>query len=231
MRVFKFEEIDSTNKYLKSRKELKNYDCVIAQTQTAGVGRRGNIWVSNMGMALFSFALQEDRSKEIEEYKRLPLIVGISVLSALKKIEDLDYKFKWTNDIYLEDKKLSGVLVEKIDDFFIIGIGININNLDFGYAQESAISLKKVTNRHYIIDDVIYCIINEFKLYLEKEWTEILEEIEHYDYLLNRQIEVINDGKSLGVGIATGIDRDGKLSVNIAGESLKFDIGEIHIKK
>ena len=51
---------------------------------------------------------------------RLPLIAGISVLGGLKKIENLDYKFKWTNDIYIQDKKICGILVEKIRDFFII---------------------------------------------------------------------------------------------------------------
>ena len=45
MRIFRFNEIDSTNKYLKEREDLKDYDCVIAKTQTAGVGRRGNVWV------------------------------------------------------------------------------------------------------------------------------------------------------------------------------------------
>ena len=68
MRIFRFNEIDSTNKYLKEREDLKDYDCVIAKTQTAGVGRRGNVWVSNEGMAIFSFALQEDKNLSLEEY-------------------------------------------------------------------------------------------------------------------------------------------------------------------
>ena len=93
MRVFRFDEIDSTNKFLKEQNNLQDYDCVIAKTQTAGVGRRGNVWVSNEGMGIFSFALKEAENISLEEYMRLPLIAGISVLSGLKKIEDLDYKF------------------------------------------------------------------------------------------------------------------------------------------
>ena len=163
MRIFRFNEIDSTNKYLKEREDLKDYDCVIAKTQTAGVGRRGNVWVSNEGMAIFSFALQEDKNISLEEYMRLPLIAGISVLGGLKKIENLDYKFKWTNDIYLQDKKICGILVEKIRDFFIIGIGVNVNNDNFGYAQDKATSLKNITGKFYSTEDIIFCIINEFK--------------------------------------------------------------------
>ncbi len=231
MRIFRFDEIDSTNKYLKEREELKNYDCVIAQTQSAGVGRRGNIWVSNRGMAIFSFALQEDKDKSLEEYMRLPLVAGISVLSGLKKIENLDYKFKWTNDIYLYDKKICGILVEKVRDFFIIGIGININNCDFGYAQDKATSLKETTGKHYSTEDIIFCVINEFKKYMEQEWTLTLEEINSYNYLLGKEIQIVKDNKILGKGIAGNILSDGTLSVNIDGKDKNFNIGEIHIKK
>lgn len=231
MRIFRFEEIDSTNKFLKEKKDLKSFDCAIAETQTSGVGRRGNIWVSNRGMALFSFALEKDPSISLEEYLKLPLIVGISVLSGLKKIENLDYKFKWTNDIYLYDKKLCGILIEKINDFFIIGIGININNIDFGYADNVAISLKQVTNNFYSIDDIIFCIINEFKEYLLKEWNLILQEINFYNYLKDKEIEIIKDNTTLGIGVAKDIAVNGKLNVEINSKSIQFDIGEIHIKK
>lgn len=231
MRVFRFDEIDSTNKFLKEQNNLQDYDCVIAKTQTAGVGRRGNVWVSNEGMAIFSFALKEAENISLEEYMRLPLIVGISVLSGLKKIEDLDYKFKWTNDIYLDDKKLCGILVEKTKDFFIIGIGININNSDFGYAQDRAISLKNKTGNFYRIEDIIFCIINEFKRYFSEDWSFVLKEINSYNYLKDKEIEIVKYGESLGVGVAKDIAEDGRLIVEIDGQEKLFNIGEIHIRK
>lgn len=231
MRVFRFDEIDSTNKFLKEQNNLQNYDCVIAKTQTAGVGRRGNVWVSNEGMAIFSFALKEAENISLEEYMRLPLIAGISVLSGLKKIENLDYKFKWTNDIYLDDKKLCGILVEKTKDFFIIGIGININNSDFGYAQDRAISLKNKTGNFYRIEDIIFCIINEFKRYFSEDWSFVLKEINSYNYLKDKEIEIVKYGESLGVGVAKDIAEDGRLIVEIDGQEKLFNIGEIHIRK
>ena len=231
MRVFRFDEIDSTNKYLKEKDDLKNYDCVIAKSQTAGVGRRGNVWVSNLGMGIFSFALQIEKGRDVEEYLRLPLIAGISVLSGLKKIENLDYKFKWTNDIYIRDRKLCGILVEKIGEFFIIGIGININNRDFGYAQDKAISQGEITGKYYDTEDIIFCIINEFKKYFQEDWKIVLREINTYNYLKEKEIEIVKDNKILGIGIAEDILEDGRLQVNIAGEKRAFEIGEIHIKR
>ena len=80
-------------------------------------------------------------------------------MAALKKIEDLDYKFKWTNDIYIYDKKDMWYSYRKVREFFIIGIGININNCDFGYAQDKATSIKEITGKHYSTEDIIFCVI------------------------------------------------------------------------
>lgn len=235
MRIFRFDEINSTNTYLKNMENIENYDCVIAKTQTAGVGRRGNIWVSNIGMALFSFALKEEKELSQEEYMKLPLIAGISLLSGLKKIVNLDYRFKWTNDIYIKDKKLSGILIEKIRDYYIIGIGINVNNGDFGYAQETATSLKNETGDFFLTEDIIFCVINEFNKYFENfkngKWNEILEEINSYNYLKNKKIEIFKYGENIGEGIAKNIASDGTLEVEINNEIRYFNIGEIHIKK
>lgn len=230
MRFLKFDEIDSTNRYLKDMENKKDYDCIVARTQTAGVGRRGNHWVSNEGMGLFSFAVNE---KNIQgDYTLLPLICGMSVIKALEKIEKLEYRFKWTNDVYLEEKKLCGILVEKIENWFIIGIGININNTDFERADKMAISLKKVTKKSYIVDDIIYCIINEFKKTVETEsWEYTLSEINRKNYLFNREIRVEKDGVEIGCGIGGNIGNDGRLEVRINNEKRYFDIGEIHILK
>ena len=164
-------------------------------------------------------------------------------MGGLKKIENLDYKFKWTNDIYIQDKKICGILVEKIRDFFIIGIGVNVNNDDFGYAQDKATSLKNITGKFYSTEDIIFCIINEFKKYFSENWEYVLKEINSYNYLKGKEIEIIKTkcqylfsallikyGESLGSGIAKDIVYDGRLKVEIDGEEKLFNIGEIHIK-
>ena len=129
------------------------------------------------------------------------------------------------------DKKLCGILVEKTKDFFIIGIGININNSDFGYAQDRAISLKNKTGNFYRIEDIIFCIINEFKRYCSEDWSFVLKEINSYNYLKDKEIEIVKYGESLGVGVAKDIAEDGRLIVEIDGQEKLFNIGEIHIRK
>ncbi|MGL4987795.1 MAG: biotin--[acetyl-CoA-carboxylase] ligase, partial [Cetobacterium sp.] len=73
MKIYKFEEIDSTNKFLKEKKDISERDVVIAKVQTAGRGRRGNKWSSTEGAALFSFVLKHDFEIKDDEYMKLPL--------------------------------------------------------------------------------------------------------------------------------------------------------------
>ena len=236
MKFIKLDEIDSTNNYLKENIEkFSMYDIVSAKTQTTGRGRRGNTWISSKGMGLFSFLLKPEKELSIEEYIKLPLIAGISVLSALKKIKENDYKFKWTNDIFLENKKLCGILVEKVEKNFIVGIGININNEITEELKEIAISLK--TNKsinNFKIDEIILKIVQEFSVYysrfIQGEWLEILTEINQHNFLLNKNIKV-TIGNEIYNGIAGNIIKDGWLEVNINGEPRLFNAGEIKIEK
>lgn len=233
MRIFHFDELGSTSDYLKEKKDKKDWDLVVADIQTSGRGRRGNLWVSPPGAGLFSFALKEDPNLSMEEYSKLPLIVGIALLEGLKNMVELDYKFKWTNDIYLFDKKLSGILVEKVEDFFIIGIGININNSEFLGESKNGISLKSATENRYEILDIIKTIVNSFEKYWNRyirgEWNEILYEINEKNYLLNRGIEIEFLGSKIS-GIGGKILKNGKLEVETADGIKEFMVGEIHIK-
>lgn len=239
MKIFRFDMIDSTNKYLKEKKCIENFDCVIAKNQTAGVGRRGNTWSSSEGAALFSFALRTEGKLNFD-YIKLPLIVGMATLSAIKKIEQIDLKFKWTNDIYCLDKKMCGILVEKIGEYFIIGIGINLNNEIPPELGEIATSLNKITNKKYIVEDVIFAVINEIKLYVDffnnGNWQLILDEINQHNYLKNKEIIIEKCGKIVASGVASDINDDGQLRVLIEMEdgtskTELFNIGEIHIKR
>lgn len=231
MKFLKLDEIDSTNNYMKKNiDKFSSYDIVSAKNQTSGRGRRGNTWVSSKGMALFSFLLKTDKKLDINEYTKLPLIAGIATLSAMKKIEENDYKYKWTNDIYLEEKKLSGILVEKVENDFVIGIGINVNNKIPEEIKDIAVSLK---NKHDI-DKVILTVVEVFADYYNKfssgKWLDILDEINKYNFLKNKNIKV-NVGREVYNGEALDINKDGRLAVKINNEIKYFNTGEIRIEK
>ena len=192
MKFLKFNEIDSTNNYMKENiSSFENYDIVSAKIQTSGRGRRGNVWLSPEGMALFSFLLKPEKTLSIIEATKLPLLAGISTLSSLKKIKDGAYSFKWTNDVFLNSKKLCGILIERVKDDFVVGIGINVANKIPEDIKNIAISMES----DYDIDKLILKVVEEFSIYYkgfsEGKWSEIIEEINSYNFLKNKKIRVL----------------------------------------
>lgn len=231
MKIEIFEEIDSTNEYLKRQKDNKNYDIVIAHKQTKGKGTRGRVWLSTEGILMFSMVIKEDKNISMEEYTKLPLVVGMALLSALEEIEKLPFMFKWTNDIYLYDKKLSGILTEKIGEDFIVGVGINLNILEFG--DLNAISLKAVSGKDYDKLECLKSIVNKIKEYIYKfyrgEWNLILGEINEKNYLKNKQIKFIGVDRIYD-GVVKGINNDGELILEEKGKNYNLRIGEVSTK-
>ena len=240
IKLYKFNEIDSTNEYLrKNHKHYEEFDVICARTQTHGKARRQNDWVSMDGMALFSFFLNERNSWKIEDYLKLPLIAGLAVIKGLRKIENLEYKFKWTNDVYVENMKLCGILMEKTENAYIVGIGINVNNILPENLQNKATSLTQLTNKKYEIDEVIKNIVSEFRILCEQLenglWENILDKINKINYLKGKRIE-LKFGNEAVSGIAHNINKDGEIEVLMeqkeAGERevRSFSVGEIFEK-
>lgn len=231
MNIEIFEEIDSTNEYLKRQKDNKNYDIVMAHKQTKGKGTRGRVWLSTEGILMFSMIIKEDKNISMEEYTKLPLVVGMALLSALEEIEKLPFMFKWTNDIYLYDKKLSGILTEKIGEDFIVGVGINLNILEFG--DLNAISLKAVSGKDYDKLECLKSIVNKIKEYIYKfyrgEWNLILGEINEKNYLKNKEIKFIGVDRIYD-GVVKGINNDGELILEEKGKNYNLRIGEVSTK-
>ena len=240
IRLYKFNEIDSTNEYLrKNHKSYEEFDVISARTQTRGKARRQNDWVSMNGMAIFSFFLKERDNWEIEDYLKLPLIAGLATVNGLKEIENLEYKFKWTNDVYVENKKLCGILIEKTEDVYITGIGINVNNMLPENLKSKAISLTQIRNKKYEIDKVIKNIVLEFQTLCENLengfWKDILKEINQINYLKGKKIE-LKFGNEVISGVAQNIDENGELQIlmektdNRKPEVRSFSVGEVFEK-
>ena len=231
MKFLKFDEIDSTNNYMKKNiTSFENYDIVSVKTQTSGRGRRGNTWLSPEGMALFSFLLKPEKTLSIIEATKLPLLAGISTLSALKKIKDGAYSFKWTNDVFLNSKKLCGILIERVKDNFIVGIGINVANKIPEDIKNIAISMES----NYDIEKLILKVVEEFSVYYKRfsegKWKEIVEEINSYNFLKDKKIRV-NIGDKIFEGVAKNIVEDGRIEIEMNGEIKLFSVGEIKIEK
>lgn len=232
MALHQFAVLDSTNEYMKEhREEFQEYDIVLAKNQTAGKGRRGNIWISKEGMAMFTFLVRKKEEEEDSKYMKLPLLVGLATIRAFQKIEKLSYQFKWTNDIYLEEKKLGGILVERRENDFLIGVGLNINNSIPLEIKHIAISLQEVGKREYCIPEIVMEVVEQFQgiwgEYQQGNWNRLLAEINAMNYLRGKRV-ALRAGNFFAQGIVQNINQEGEIEIlSETGSVESFGIGEV----
>ena len=139
MKIIKLDAIDSTNSYLKkliSKTDIEQGTIVITNDQTLGRGRRGNYWQGKAFKNLyFSFYNKISKKKNSTGFL-LNAIASISIYKLLKEHKITNIQIKWPNDILVDSKKISGILIENIFlgkklKHTVIGIGLNVNQCKF----------------------------------------------------------------------------------------------------
>lgn len=166
-KIISLSVVDSTNNYvakLLQADEIEHGAVILAENQNNGRGQRGTEWQSEPGKNLiFSFLLSDVDLSVMDQF-RLNQLTSVALINTLKKL-DIDAKIKWPNDIYVNDSKISGMLIENsisgsgIKES-IVGIGLNINQTDFeGF---KATSLKLVSGSDQNIHSVLFSFIYEF---------------------------------------------------------------------
>ncbi|XOV91884.1 MAG: biotin--[acetyl-CoA-carboxylase] ligase [Bacteroidota bacterium] len=154
-------ECHSTNDHmaqLATHGQVNHGDIIATDFQTKGKGQRGNMWSSERGKnLLFSIFIQPENLNVSEAYL-LNIVSGLSMVEMIKKINpSLNCKLKWPNDVYISDRKISGILIETSlsnrFDYAVIGIGLNVNQTYFPLS--SATSLKIETGEDYNLSKLL----------------------------------------------------------------------------
>ena len=165
MSILTFDTLDSTNSYLKRNgKYLDHFTVVQANHQEQGKGRLGRSWKDQGNSLLFSILLKE--KIEPERVPLLSLLAGASVVLTLEHY-GLTPLVKWPNDTLVSEKKISGILTEAVsegeDIFYIVGIGINLNQKGFeGELSQKATSLFLLTKKEYDKEEVLTVLLSYF---------------------------------------------------------------------
>lgn len=180
-RIIRLEETTSTNNYLRSligKEPLPEGSVVVSEYQTAGRGQVGNSWESEGGRNLmFSVVLYP----EFLPANRQFLISQIAALSVKETLDQYvnGITVKWPNDIYWQDRKICGMLIENDltgHSLFcsVIGIGININQQSFLSNAPNPVSLTQITGKEYDREEILSRFLKRLynrylDLLLEKE--------------------------------------------------------------
>jgi BirA family biotin operon repressor/biotin-[acetyl-CoA-carboxylase] ligase len=172
--IIRLRETKSTNNYLKdmlknSREPLAEGTVVSADYQQSGRGQMGNIWEAEDGKnLLFSMVLFPSNVEANQQFV-LSKMVSLAVLDVLKE-EISDVTVKWPNDIYWNDQKIAGILIENellgsIIQHSVIGIGLNVNQEKFLGDAPNPVSMKLITGRMFDREELLKRIVKRLYMF------------------------------------------------------------------
>lgn len=236
------QSVDSTNNYALAQIHAKLAQpgtCYFAHEQTSGKGQRGKTWATERGMnIIISIVLRPDFLQPIQQFQ-LSACVAVATHQFLNKYDGSSLKIKWPNDIYWQDRKLGGILIENVVrsresasaswDWAVVGVGININQASFADDLKNPVSLKQVTGESFdqieLARKLCSSIDHFYKKLMNNETNAILE---MYNQLLYKKDETVKLKKNNRIFscIIKEVSLTGQLVVQHSVEE-QFDFGEI----
>lgn len=227
-----FDIIDSTNTEAKRQIQKGIDDCkiIVASEQTSGRGRLGRTFYSPKDTGIyFTMAIKMGLAKE--DLVLITTAVAVLTRRAIERVTGKSPLIKWVNDLYLNDKKVCGILVESVLDknTFIIGIGINISTDFPDELKEIAGSIaddNEGINKNILVAELINQISNIENVIKERKF---IEEYKKYSMVLGKTIKVLQDES--GLYYAEDIGENGELILrDNHGNIKKLNSGEVSIR-
>lgn len=231
--------IDSTNQYLLERmNQLPSGYACIAEYQQAGRGRRGRKWFSPFGTNLYMsmyWRLEQGPAAAMG----LSLVIGIVMAEVIQSLGAPDIRVKWPNDLYLNDRKLAGILVEltgKTGDAaqIVIGAGINLLMRSEGAAEinQGWINLQEAgieIDRNELAAKLLNSLREALPIFERDGLAPFVTRWEALDNFINRSVKLLIGEREVH-GIARGIDNQGGLLLEQGGEVKSWVGGEISLR-
>ena len=234
-RVEYYKTLDSTNNVAKRIIAEGEDDVllVVGEEQTAGRGRQGKSFYSPGGTGIY-MSLVVHPMIELQNAVTATTAAAVAVCRAIESLTDKKPMIKWVNDVYLDGKKICGILTEAVTDFetqtvssIIIGIGINLTTKDFPRDVQNASCLNADVKRA----ELIGAVANELNRIVNSGYGEFLEYYRAHSLVVGEDIVFIKNGVSTSAR-AVGIDDFGGLEVELAdGTHYTLRSGEITVRK
>jgi len=236
-----FREIDSTSDYLRrGTPALGNaMRACIAEWQSAGRGRRGRHWVSPYGTSLY-LSLAVAMPAAAIQSGGFSLVSAIAVLRALQSCGIGGLGLKWPNDIFYQQRKLAGILLDLSGESggcyqVVIGVGINLKvpdsaarAIDQPWADLSQSGV--AVERNHLAGLVLSELVKVIDTFNEKGLDVFKQEWQHFDLLADRSVSLHNDNAEPVTGIARGIDAQGALLIENNGATRAWHAGEVSVR-
>lgn len=233
--IYRFDTLGSSNDEA-CKPQYVEGDIILAQCQTAGRGQRGHTWESREGENLTFSLLLEPLFLPPSEQFLISECVALGVCDALLNY-GIEAQIKWTNDIYIGDRKLAGILIEhKLQGSAlartVAGIGLNVNQKAFSDDLLNPISMAQATGREFdreeVLQTVATSLMARYEQLREGGAKELQADYHQRLYRLGQQhCYALPDGSRFR-GIIRGVEPTGALRIeNERGELLSFLFKEV----
>ena len=216
-KIYTVDKIDSTNTFFKNNfSSYEDNSVLVANHQTAGRGRYIRTWINENDLCFSLLTYQ------INHYE---ILTPLAVMNALRKLS-IQAFIKWPNDIYVDDKKICGILIEDLykgNQFVtsVIGIGINL------YDKESVNGVGVTSYFSISKEDLLLLVLQELDSLLKKPIESVLNEYEKNNLIYHRNILFHSDEYQV-----TGFTKEGYLRcLSSTGSEVIISSDEIDIKK
>lgn len=233
-----FDTIDSTNTYMKNniRKGIYQPQLVAADRQSMGRGRLGRNFESPQGTGIYmSILIPYD--KLTDNILLITSMTAVAVVSAIRELTDKKPLIKWVNDIYLNNRKICGILAESITDSkghlcVVVGIGINFMSPKDAFSEE----VEKIAGALYEKEadisrnELIAKVADEFfRLYEDIENGTFIDKYREWSLVIGKDVRFLRDGV-WKEGKASDIENDGSLVVECEDGPHVLNTGEITLR-
>lgn len=235
-RLHWYPRLRSTNDHaaaLRKRGDLFAPAVVLTGHQTAGRGRGSNTWWSGQGSLTVTFVLAA--GDKVDPHQ-LPLVAGLATRNAAAELTgDNDIQLKWPNDLLHRERKLAGLLCERVRNADLVGIGINVN-VDPSRAprelREKITSLSHISGREIDMNAALALIASHLRVTLnragEYPFGALLREYDSHHALIGRQVSVSTSADEAPIrGKCEGLDSIGRLVLRSRGQTHHVIAGQV----
>ena len=210
-----------------------------SEQQIAGKGRNGKKWISPKGKNIY-LSIGWLSNLKYSQLDGLSLAIGTILASSLNKFTQNKVGIKWPNDLLIEKKKISGILIETIDlnnqVGVVIGIGINVHmsKEEGKEIDQSWIALDEVTdsinNRNEIIGDIVNKVFKLTSLFTDQGFKPYKLDYESLDVLTGKKCNINIEGIDKTIEVL-GVNDNGEMLVKEGSEYLTLRYGEVSIRE
>jgi BirA family transcriptional regulator, biotin operon repressor / biotin---[acetyl-CoA-carboxylase] ligase len=210
--------IDSTNERAKALavEGAPHGTLVTADEQTAGRGRQGRTWTAPSRSAVLMSLVVRDPDET------LPLLAAVAICDALP----VECAIKWPNDVWLDGRKLAGILVEGRPQqrWAVLGVGLNVTTSEFPEELRDAATSLRLAGIETDVETILDALLVSVDRWLGAPQAAILAAWRRRDAIRGERVRWAS-----GEGIAAGIDDSGALLVDTEEGRIALQAGEIHL--